>query len=147
MTVVPVETIQVLSSEKTTCWASVTGWYASRNKIRPAASMGDSFRNWVRANDESRSGEHGPSDWSRLAAIYVTLLTSESPSVNPEKPQSVSPETQGLDSKQNASDPAHYGVAFSHRMCLRLYRTKEGFLGFGTESLENGDTVWIVPGS
>lgn len=33
------------------------------------------------------------------------------------------------------------------RLCLRLFRTDEGLLGYGAEALQIGDTVHIVPGS
>lgn len=48
-----------------------------------------------------------------------------------------------------AHDPqgVHYGLALSHANHLRLFITKKGYIGLGTECLEVGDLVWIVPGS
>lgn len=42
--------------------------------------------------------------------------------------------------------PELFKQCFGLRQCLRFFRT-ENFLGLGTESMEVGDTVWIVPGS
>jgi hypothetical protein len=47
----------------------------------------------------------------------------------------------------NRLDGVAYGAFFSHPTRLRLFLTETGYLGLGTECLEEGDSVWIVPGS
>lgn len=39
-----------------------------------------------------------------------------------------------------------FDLHYSHSMCLRPFRTKQGYFGLGTQSLQNNDSVWIVPG-
>lgn len=45
------------------------------------------------------------------------------------------------------ADASLWKVCFSHKGLLRLFRTAEGMLGLGTESLQIDDSVWIVAGS
>jgi hypothetical protein len=40
-----------------------------------------------------------------------------------------------------------FRTAFAHGKHLRLFRTRSGYLGLGSECLRHGDEVWIVPGS
>lgn len=48
---------------------------------------------------------------------------------------------------QRDYEAAPYNVPFTHALLLRLFRTSQGFLGFGSPSLRPGDSVWIAPGS
>ncbi|KAK5714901.1 hypothetical protein LTR15_010317 [Elasticomyces elasticus] len=41
----------------------------------------------------------------------------------------------------------HIAHLYHHNLCLRLFSTHEGLLGFGTTSLRPNDEVWIVAGS
>ncbi|KAM0264305.1 hypothetical protein ACHAQJ_000795 [Trichoderma viride] len=40
-----------------------------------------------------------------------------------------------------------FETTFSHAKRLRLFCTEKGYLGIGTECVEAGDSVWIIPGS
>ncbi|KAI1115902.1 heterokaryon incompatibility protein-domain-containing protein [Nemania sp. NC0429] len=40
-----------------------------------------------------------------------------------------------------------FSTAVAHGKHLRLFRTGNGYLGLGSESLRDGDEVWVVPGS
>jgi len=44
------------------------------------------------------------------------------------------------------SDPGEYEALFSHSSHLRLFRTSLQFLGIGSESVLEGDSIWIVAG-
>ena len=50
------------------------------------------------------------------------------------------------DSHENEFDTS-FDTLFSLARCLRLFRTKQSFLGLGTESVMSGDSIWIVSGS
>lgn len=39
---------------------------------------------------------------------------------------------------------AEYGSLFSHGQHLRPFVTDKGYLGLGSENLQEGDTVWVV---
>ncbi|KAF2171094.1 hypothetical protein M409DRAFT_19065 [Zasmidium cellare ATCC 36951] len=51
------------------------------------------------------------------------------------------------DTDGSSHDADRFDLCLSHRQCLRLFRTEEGYLGSGTECLQAGDSVWMVPGS
>ncbi|KAK4501841.1 hypothetical protein PRZ48_007650 [Zasmidium cellare] len=51
------------------------------------------------------------------------------------------------DMGDSSHDADRFDLCLSHRQCLRLFRTEEGYLGSGTECLQVGDTIWLVPGS
>lgn len=44
-------------------------------------------------------------------------------------------------------DPVEYETAFSHAVHLLLFLTSRKYLGVGSESLVEHDSIWIVPGS
>ena len=46
-----------------------------------------------------------------------------------------------------AHESSHYDLHYLHAMLLRPFRTRKGYFGIGTQSLDEGDSVWIVPGS
>lgn len=58
--------------------------------------------------------------------------------------------------KRSAEDPGYeaamanrasiFHTHYSHAMFLRPFRTEQGFFGLGTQSLRDGDSVWVVPG-
>ncbi|QDS77734.1 hypothetical protein FKW77_004484 [Venturia effusa] len=57
-------------------------------------------------------------------------------------------------SSSHSSDPDptdasldEFEAAYSHSPHLRLFRTAKGYLGLGTTSMREKDTVWIIPGS
>jgi hypothetical protein len=43
-------------------------------------------------------------------------------------------------------DASIFHSHYSHALFVRPFRTQQGFLGLGTQSLREGDSVWIVPG-
>lgn len=47
----------------------------------------------------------------------------------------------------SSSAVAEYASLFAHGMHLRPFLTKKGYLGLGSQDLQEGDTVWIVPRS
>ncbi|KAF2437955.1 hypothetical protein P171DRAFT_424929 [Karstenula rhodostoma CBS 690.94] len=53
-----------------------------------------------------------------------------------------SPEDRAAVEKDASMFHSHY----SHALFVRPFRTREGFLGLGTQSLRDGDGVWVVPG-
>ncbi|KAF6818016.1 hypothetical protein CSOJ01_02153 [Colletotrichum sojae] len=46
-----------------------------------------------------------------------------------------------------APEAEDFDTTFSYAMRLRLFSTREGLIGVGSECLEAGDEVWLVPGS
>jgi hypothetical protein len=58
--------------------------------------------------------------------------------------------------RQSQADPAYadtlahsaslFDLHYSHAMLLRPFRTKQGYFGIGSQSLREGDSVWIAPG-
>ncbi|KAJ4360518.1 uncharacterized protein N0V89_001083 [Didymosphaeria variabile] len=53
-----------------------------------------------------------------------------------------SPEDRATLEKESSIFHSHY----SHALFLRPFRTQEGFFGLVTQSLREGDSVWVVPG-
>jgi hypothetical protein len=49
--------------------------------------------------------------------------------------------------EESLSDPDEFDTTFSHARYLRLFLTSKRYLGVGSESLHEHDSVWIVPGS
>ncbi|KAM3438806.1 hypothetical protein MY4824_003108 [Beauveria thailandica] len=45
------------------------------------------------------------------------------------------------------SAKAEYALTFSHAMFSRPFLTAKGYLGLGSQSMQQGDTVWVVPRS
>ena len=95
-----------------------------------------------------------------LAGAFVTFLEMSVPIGRPRwwasrVSQMISTIQENWDSgASNAPEEDAYrpeGVAyepiFFHPARLRLFLTETGYLGLGTECLEEGDSVWIVPGS
>ncbi|KAK7188478.1 ankyrin and het domain protein [Paraphaeosphaeria sporulosa] len=56
--------------------------------------------------------------------------------------ENASPEDRAAVEKEASIFHSHY----SHAMFVRPFRTQQGFLGLGTQSLSEGDSVWIVAG-
>ncbi len=69
------------------------------------------------------------------------------------------PPPNGIDSSEEVAEDvtdsrpvasggaADFALALSHNPNLVMFRTEEGYLGRGTVSLQEGDSIWIVPGS
>ncbi|KAH9232168.1 hypothetical protein K456DRAFT_1914802 [Colletotrichum gloeosporioides 23] len=53
----------------------------------------------------------------------------------------------GLAETPQQGKAAAYEASFSHGVHLRLFSTSQKHIGVGSESLEERDSVWIVPGS
>ncbi|KAF7538362.1 hypothetical protein G7054_g2985 [Neopestalotiopsis clavispora] len=49
-----------------------------------------------------------------------------------------------VESGEQAED---FGTVFRHSKHLRLFRTKSGYLGLGTECMGVEDSIWVLPGS
>lgn len=50
-------------------------------------------------------------------------------------------------SQKDVKESRDYEVAFSHAIHLRTFLTHKGYIGVGSESLHEDDSVWIVAGS
>lgn len=56
-------------------------------------------------------------------------------------------ELDGSNEYLSTHDADRFDLCLSHRKCQRLFRTNEGFIGTGSESLDVGDSIWVVSGS
>jgi hypothetical protein len=110
----------------------------------PASSepMGTSFRNWVlwRYVDIPEAPKRFPV--SPSSSSNNKLLPSEAEIQNARE-RSQSDPTYLVDLARRAS---LYDLHYSHAMLLRPFCTRQGYFGIGTQCLEKGDSVWIVPG-
>ncbi|RYP61078.1 hypothetical protein DL771_010254 [Monosporascus sp. 5C6A] len=95
-------------------------------------SLGASFAEWFGAWRHGRPTPPGrPEDeWDCRANRFSELLDAMW------DPQS-----------RNAANPSEFKTPFSMTEHLRLFRTREGYLGLGSECVQVGDSVWVVPGS
>jgi hypothetical protein len=48
--------------------------------------------------------------------------------------------------KSIALRASDFDLHYLHAMLVRLFRTKQGYLGLGTQCLHESDSIWIVPG-
>ena len=97
-------------------------------------SLGASFAQWFR-NTTSRvvnnpQGYEDNDPWHALVKCFGQLLDERW-------------DAQSSD----AASMSEYLTPFSMAQQLRLFRTAEGYLGIGSECVQVGDLVWIVPGS
>ncbi|KAK0753693.1 heterokaryon incompatibility protein-domain-containing protein [Schizothecium vesticola] len=86
-----------------------------------------SFQSWFR----TAVTVPGPAGWDAQGSRAMSLIDS----------------TRASDIRQPESSRGEFGAIFSHARHLRLFRTSRGYLGLGSECLEKGDSVWIMPGS
>ncbi|KAK4121881.1 HET-domain-containing protein [Parathielavia appendiculata] len=98
--------------------------------------LGASFGKWFRETtcrvdvDRNPDGQDGNHKWHALADRFRQSLNDLWDA------QSCS-----------AASMSEFVTPFSLSQHLRLFRTAEGYLGIGSECVEVGDSVWIVPGS
>jgi hypothetical protein len=83
------------------------------------------------------------SEETGLAAINTKELDSDSARDPPSIPSDKLAET----SIHNPPDADDYDAILSHSSQTRLIRTSANYLGIGTTSTKEGDSVWIIPGS
>jgi hypothetical protein len=98
-----------------------------------------SFRAWVLWRYVTASGE--PQTYPTPASTPSLLPTQTDIQIARERTK--------VDASYHsylAHESSHYDLHFSHAMLLRPFRTRNGYFGIGTQSLREGDSVWIVPG-
>ncbi|KAK1596663.1 heterokaryon incompatibility protein-domain-containing protein [Colletotrichum navitas] len=78
----------------------------------------------------------------------LSVLTKSTPVRETKENEAILAGFQQL-SKQIPPSPSkeHYDTVFSHAVHLKLFKTLKGYIGAGSESLQEDDSVWIVPGS
>lgn len=102
----------------------------------------DSFAQWVL--------------WRYLAATRTSPVLESSTFPIPSSSDSILPtreailefiKTSSLDDRATLENEASvFHSHYSYALFLKLFRTQKGFLGLGTQSLREGDSVWVVPG-
>jgi hypothetical protein len=100
-------------------------------------ALGASFATWFRettaravASYQDNQQKDENSAWRALIRRFERLLDERF-------------DAQGFE----AMSASEYGTPFSLSQHLRLFRTAEGYLGMGSECVQVGDLVCIVPGS
>jgi hypothetical protein len=116
-------------------------------------SLQQVFKVWLLQNiAASLSNENRGSQAARSMYLALKSLEDDSnlDSVIPTSNQIMAAESSF---RENGSDldlvrkALPFDTAFSHALLLRIFLTCQGYLGLGAQSLRNGDTIWIVPGS
>ena len=115
---------------------------ASESRVQyPALSthLEPSFRDWIL--------------WRyAIAAEEPTRLPMPTPNDNmlPSKSEVADARQKSLEDPLYVVSLAHraslFDVHFLHAKLLRPFRTRQGYFGTGTQCLQEGDSVWIIPG-
>lgn len=98
-----------------------------------------SFRDWILWRC-SVSGE-GPSMYLTSRSSGTMLPTLEELEDARRRSQADATYADAL-----AHRASFFDLHYSHSMLLRPFRSKHGYFGIGSQSLHEGDSIWIVPG-
>ncbi|KAI3319583.1 hypothetical protein HD806DRAFT_255840 [Xylariaceae sp. AK1471] len=90
------------------------------------ASFAEWFRGWRHDHDQGRPEDEWNCRANRLSELLDEMWDPQS---------------------RSAANPSEFKTPFSWSEHLRLFRTSEGYLGLGSECVQVGDSVWVVPGS
>ncbi|KAJ5279800.1 hypothetical protein N7478_005172 [Penicillium angulare] len=92
-----------------------------------------SFEVWIR---EKTKSSPPTSEWENLRTCFSKLVQSNEMGATTEEFES-----------PNSADDTDFGIRLAWAKHLRLFRTKSGYLGLGSECVREGDSVWIIPSS
>ncbi|KAK1749615.1 hypothetical protein QBC47DRAFT_311599, partial [Echria macrotheca] len=108
----------------------------------------DAFWRTLIANTFKSTGEMIPSTTTLVPALYEWLeMSVPDDKETAERKDWADRVSRTLVALSGQFGGVDYGHQMSHARHLRLFLTREGFIGRGTECLETGDIVCIVPGS
>jgi hypothetical protein len=102
--------------------------------------LGSSFRDWILWRYAVAT--EAPSKYPIPSSTHDKFLPSQAEILDARE-KSLADPLYLADLEWRAS---LYDVHYCHGMRLRPFCTKQGYFGIGTQSLRNGDGVWIVPG-
>ncbi|KAF4338114.1 heterokaryon incompatibility [Fusarium beomiforme] len=100
------------------------------------SSLGTSFTTWIRerVNSVSTSPEV-EGNWKKLKQKFGEFCLHDEEWLSTAK------------SAGSNSSSREYGSQFAYGEYLRPFITEQGYLGLGSQNLQDGDTVWVVPRS
>lgn len=131
-------------------WRTLITDTAGTPPCHPASSnYGPAYFSWIKSKlatwiDETGQHIRESSFLQTLDALAATETLGESPSSN----DSLSScQEDDLHSPKTVIDSGDYEATFSHARHLRLFLTSRRYLGVGSESLLEKDSIWIIPGS
>lgn len=84
----------------------------------------------------------GSTALNRASRLISTLAADDSNFAQLRQPSLVATEM-----REKTKLALEYELQYLHALLLRLFRTSQGYLGLGSQSLKEGDSVCIVPGS
>lgn len=125
-------------------WRTLIANTADEGRLAPRESpiLGQGFATWLQdgVNSVTVSQDEGR-QWDEAKQRFNEFC--EANSKWKEMSKAYSTPASGLSS----SAAAEYWSFFSHGRHLRPFLTENGYLGLGSENLQEGDSVWVVPRS
>ena len=110
------------------------------------AGLESGFQEWLKARSTTRQLE-ALTDMGDSCTSYPSSVEEQH---DPRCPLRSSYQKRKPSQDPSSSSPQN-AVSFDqcsiNRLRLTFFRTNQGLFGLGSESLQEGDTVWIVPGS
>jgi hypothetical protein len=115
--------------------------------VHPAPlGYGHAFSSWFRSKlDATRQHTAGPLLSKALEVLEIQPVASVDGSTS--NGVGFSNENDVLEPTTNMIDAAEYEAMFSHSPHLRPFLTSQNYFGVGSESLLEGDSVWVIAGS
>ncbi|KAH8765311.1 heterokaryon incompatibility protein-domain-containing protein [Diaporthe sp. PMI_573] len=127
-------------------WRTLITNTAGEERVAPRkpSTMGPGFAKWFRERVDSattRTRQKTPR-WNELKRQFNEFCSGnkEWHDLYAASDAAPIPGTSG-------SAKAEYALTFSHGRFLRPFLTAKGYLGLGSQNLQEGDTVWVVPRS
>jgi hypothetical protein len=127
-------------------WRTLIANTAGQERVAPPkpSFMGPGFAKWFLQRVDSaivRTQQKGPT-WKDLKRQFNEFCrdNKEWHDLYTASDAAPIPGTSG-------SATAEYVATFSHAKFLRPFLTQKGYLGLGSQDLQEGDTVWVVPRS
>jgi hypothetical protein len=129
-------------------WRTLIANTAGEERVAPPkpSFMGPGFAKWLRERfdrtDVATSSLQKEPRWNDLKGQFNEFCRDNEEWQDMYNAPDVAP-VPGT----SGSAKAEYAVTFSHGRFLRPFLTAKGYLGLGSQSLQEGDTVWVVPRS
>ncbi|KAH7305433.1 heterokaryon incompatibility protein-domain-containing protein [Stachybotrys elegans] len=125
-------------------WRTLIANTAGQGRTAPpkSSSMGSGFATWFwQRVDSAVVGNHKNGHrWNELKQQFNSFRCHNKDWQNICAASADTPVSE-------TSSCAEYISTFSHGKFLRPFLTQKGYLGLGSQSLQEGDTIWVVPRS